>query len=205
MKPKQSDKTTQSEIDHQVKNNLNIVTSILGLQILGLKKGSGEKAEDVLIKSKLRIDALAMIHDSKYKSKNLVTIDFKKYVKDLCMLINKTYNSNIKVKIDADDLSLGIDRMQKLGIIINELLINSLYHHLDKKVTISMSKDQDNCLFIYREKGGDIVDIQKVKRSKKLGFKLITLTVKQMKAHMSITQNGGLAFRIAFGCEEDKL
>jgi two-component sensor histidine kinase len=143
-----------------------------------------------------------MVHDIKYKSKDLVTIDFKKYVKDLCALINKTYNSNIKVKIDADDLSLSLDTMQRLGIIIAELLTNSLYHHIDKTVEISLSKDYDNCLFIYREKGGDVIDIQKIKQSKMLGIKLIMLTIKQMKADMNITQNGGLFFKINFGCEE---
>ncbi len=191
----------QSEIDHQVKNNLNIITSILGLQIQDIKKGSDEKPEDVLVKSKLRIETLAMIHDPKYKSKDLVTIDFKKYVKDLCSLINKTYNSNINVKIDVDNLSLSLDTMQRLGIIINELLTNSLHHHSDKEVDIALNKAKSNCLFIYREKDENMIDIQKIKQSKTLGIKLLTLIVKQMKAHMNITQNGGLVFRIEFKCE----
>jgi len=191
----------QGEIDHQVKNNLNIITSILGLQIQDIKKGSDEKLEDVLVKSKLRIETLSIIRNPKYKGKDFVTIDFKEYVKDLYLLINKTYNSNIKVKIDANNLSLSLDTMQSLGIIINELLTNSLSHHVDKKIDITLNKDKSNCLFTYHEKDGDVVDIQHIKKSKTLGIKLITLTVKQMKAHMNITQNGGLVFRIEFGCE----
>jgi two-component sensor histidine kinase len=191
----------QSEIDHQVKNNLNVITSILGLHILDLKKGSDEKPEDILVKSKLRIEVLSMVHDAKYKSKDLLTINFKKYIKDLCILVNKTYNGSIKIKIDADNISLSLYMMQRLGIIINELLINSLHHHAGTKVSITLNKDKNNCLFIYREKDGDMIDIQKIKQSKALGIKLITLTVKQIKAHMNVTQNGGLVFRIKFGCE----
>ena len=191
----------QSEIDHQVKNNLNIVTSILGLHILDLKKGSNQKPEDVLVKSKLRIEILSMIHDVKYKSKDLVNIDYKKYIKDLCILINKTYNSNIKVKINTDDISLNLDTMQRLGIIINELLTNSLSYHSDKKVEITLKKNQNNCLFTYHEKNGDVIDIQQIKKSKTLGMKLIALTIKQMTAYMSVTQNGGFIFRMEFRCE----
>jgi two-component sensor histidine kinase len=91
--------------------------------------------------------------------------------------------------------------MQRLGIIIAELLTNSLYHHIDKTVDITLNKDKNNCLFTYREEDGDVIDIQKIKQSKVLGNKLITLTVKQIKAHMNVTQNGGLVFRIKFGCE----
>ncbi len=194
----------QNEIDHRVKNNLNIVSSILGLQILGLKNDNTQKTEDILKQSKLRIDTLAMVHDSIYKSRDLLKVDFKKYIKDLTKLINEAYNSNVKVQIKSNNLILTLDTMLRIGVILNELFTNSLkYAFLDKKreqsICISLEKQKYNCYtLIYCEKSGNIVDIKKLKESKSLGIKLITLTVKQMKAQMQIKQDDGLAFIIKF-------
>ncbi len=209
MKPKHDiSSNIQSEIDHRVKNNLNIVTSILGLHILDIENGSNDLAKEELRKSKLRIEVVAMVHDEIYKSKDLVNIDFKKYINDLCALVTKTYKGDLRVKIDADNLSLPLNKTLQLGIIINELVTNSLKHSFIKKeqekkktICISLKKEQKNCMLTYIEMSKKIVDIEKLKQSKSLGLRLIKLAVKQMKAHMNIRQNGGLVFSIEFGCE----
>ncbi len=189
----------QNEIDHRIKNNLNIVSSILGLQILDINNNN-ETIEDILKKNKLRIETLAMVHDSIYKSKDRLKIKFKKYIKDLTKLINKAYNSNVKVKIDSNDLILPLDTMLKIGIILNELFTNSLKHSFcTKNIQISLKKEKTNhYILIYHAKNDNTIDIEKLKQSKSLGIKLITLTVKQMKAQMKIKQNGGLVFIIKF-------
>jgi len=209
MKIKQKEISIQKEIDHRIKNNLNIVSSILGLQISGLKNGSVYKTTDILKESKLRIDALAMVHDASQKSDDLVNVDFKKYVKQLCSLINDTYNTDIIVEVQTDQVDLGLDIIFRIGVIVTELLTNSLkyafiYKNSDKKIFITLKKDKNLCLLTYLEKGDNIVDIAKIKQSKSLGIRLIMLTIKQMNAHMNITHNGGLLFTIDFFCEENK-
>lgn len=209
MKKKQKDANVQKEIDHRIKNNLNIISSILGLQITGLQNGAIYNAKDILKKSKLRIDTLAMVHDLSNKSEDLKNVDFKKYIKQLCDLINTTYNSDMQVEIRADHIELGLDTTLRIGIILNELLTNSLKYAFsherdEKKILITLKKDKNNCLLTYFEKGDKLVDIAKIKESKALGIRLVMLTVKQMKAHMNITQKGGLVFRIEFGCQVKK-
>lgn len=190
----------QKEINHRIRNNLNIVSSILGLQISSLKNGSVYKTADILKDSKLRIDAIAIVHNASHKSE-----DFKKYVRELCDLIKITYNSDIEVEIRADKVEIELDIMLKIGLIITELLTNSLkyafFHKENKKnILITLKKNADNCLLTYLEKGCKIVDINKIRQSKALGIRLIMLTLKQMKAHMNIKQNGGLIFTIDFKC-----
>ncbi len=206
MKKEQKNTSMQKEIDHRIKNNLNIVSSILGLQISSLQNGSIYNTTDILKKSKLRIDALAMVHDASYKSKDLINVDFKKYVKELCDLVKTTYNSDLRVEIKADQVDVELDTMLRIGIIIDELLTNSLkytfFHKQNvKKILITLKKNESNCLLTYYEKGSKIIDIKKIRQSKALGIKLIMLTLKQMKAHMNITQDGGLKFSIDFKCQ----
>jgi len=207
MKKEQKDTSMQKEIDHRIKNNLNIVSSILGLQITTLQNGSLNRITDILKESKLRIDALAMVHDSSYKSEDLKNVDFKKYVQQLSGLINSAYNSDVSVEVISDQVDIDLDTMLRIGIILNELLTNSLKYAFpgkkdDKKILITLKKDGDSCLLIYFEKGDKLVDIEKIKQSKALGIRLIMLTLKQMKAHMNITHNGGLVFRIEFECKK---
>ncbi len=206
MKKKRKDTNVQKEIDHRIKNNLNIISSILGLQISSLQDGSIYQTTDILKKSKLRIDTLAIVHDASNKSNNLKNVDFKKYVEQLCNLINSAYSSDIRVEIEANQIDIELDTMLKVGMIINELLINSLkyaffYKENEKKILITLKKDEDNCLLTYFEKSDKLVDIAKIEQSKALGMRLIILTLKQMKAHMHIIQDGGLIFTIRFDCK----
>jgi two-component sensor histidine kinase len=208
MKKEQKDTSIQKEIDHRIKNNLNIVSSILGLQISSLNNGSVYKTTDILKESKLRIDALAMVHDASHKSEDLKNVDFKKYVQQLCNMINNTYNSDMAIEVKSDKIDLELDTMLRIGVIITELLTNSLKyafakHNKDKKILITLKKEENNCLLTYFEKGDKLVDIAKIKQSKALGIRLIMLTVKQMNAHMNITHNGGLLFTIDFCCEKE--
>ncbi len=202
MKKKQKNTSIQKEIDHKIKNNLNIVSSILGLEIYNLKYNSTYNIADILKKNKLRIETLAIVHDSSNKSADAKNVDFKKFVKSLSDL----YNSDIEIEVKAKQTNIELDTMLGIGIILNELLTNSLKYAFshkkdDKKILITLKKFKNSCLLTYYEKGNKLVDIAKIKQNKTLGIKLIILTIKQMKADMNITQNGGLLFTIDFKCQ----
>ncbi len=192
----------QNEIDHRIKNNLNMISSILGLQILNLKNGSNESAEDILLKSKLRIEALAMVHNALDSSEDIIEVNFTKYVNNLSSLLMSTFCKNIAIKIDASDIYFNANTMLKLGLIFNELLTNSLKHALPfkgiKSINIILRKKRSYYTLIYKEEGGKFVNIQKIRKSKTLGIKLISLLLKEMNATMNIFQKDGLAFQIQF-------
>ena len=193
------------EIHHRIKNNLNKISSMIGLQILSIKNGQTEDSEEVLRKSKLRIESMAMVHESLYKTHDLEKIKFEKYIKNLTQLVNQTYGKNIPVEVRSDDIYLPLDVMMKIGLIINELLTNSIKHALVGKndgslILIDLRKDQNNCVLVYHQKNKQTIDMDSLEKSNTLGMKLIRLTIKEMDGEMKISNGSGLKFVICFSC-----
>ena len=189
----------QSEIDHRIKNNLNMISAILGLQILNLKNGSDESSEEILQKSKLRIDALVMVHDALYLGKQKEGIDFVQYVNALSEKIGETFHKILNVKIETVKKELSLETMVELGIILNELFTNSIKYGT-QTIEIKLTKKYKYCVLTYLEKGNKTADVRKINESKKLGIKLIKLMVKQLRANMDIQRNGDLGYTIRFKC-----
>ena len=192
-----------NEIHHRIKNNLNMIASILGLQILNLENKNPHDVKEILINSKLRIEVVAMIHESLYQYNNGEDIDFKEYTKKLTHLILNTYNQNVLVKINTQVAILHEDTMLRLGIIINELLTNSIKHsfsksHQKKCIKIGLVEKSGEYIFTYRNPYNIEADLEKILHSDTLGIKLINLTVKQMGGVMQVEQKKGLKFSIIF-------
>ena len=193
------------EIHHRIKNNLNKISSMIGLQILSIENGKIENTEEVLRKSKLRIEAMAMVHDALYKTSNLEKINFEKYIKNLTQLVNQTYGKNILIEVHSDGIYLPLEVMMKIGLIINELLTNSIKHSITNSkdepiLLITLSKDQNNCILTYHQQNKQPIDIDSLESSNTLGMKLIRLTVKEMDGEMKISNGSGLKFMIRFSC-----
>jgi two-component sensor histidine kinase len=192
-----------NEIHHRIKNNLNMIASIIGLQILNLEKTNIHDTKEILLNSKLRIEVVAMIHESLYQHNNNEEIDFKEYTKKLTQLILRTYNQDVLVKINTEVPILHEDIMLRLGIIINELFTNSIKHSFSKSnqkkcIKIGLLKKDKHYIFTYHNPYNINADLNKILHSDTLGIKLINLTVKQMGGECKVEQNEGLLFTITF-------
>lgn len=111
-----------------VKNNLQIISSLLSLQAGYIKDRQILK---MFVESQMRIKSMSLIHEQLYRSKDLARIDFSKYVQELTDNLMRSYgmvSSLIKFNIDLDHIFLGIDTAIPCGLIINELVSNSLKH-----------------------------------------------------------------------------
>ena len=195
--------TLLKEIHHRIKNNLNTMASIMGLQIMNYEKGYVKDPKEILLSSKLRIDTIAMIHESLYNNKDIEYVDFQSYTRNLTDLIIQTYNEKIDVKIDSEIKFCHEEMMLHLGIIINELFTNSIKYAFPKsskqgKVYIAMYEKKNEYIFIYHNRENREADIQKILESKTLGIKLIRLTVKQMHGVLDVKKEDGLVFTIKF-------
>ncbi len=193
------------EIHHRIKNNLNKISSMIGLQILNIENGKIEDTEEVLRKSKLRIEAMGMVHETLYKTNNLEKINFKKYVTNLTQLINQTYDRNIPIEVYSDTIDLPLEVMMKIGLIVNELLTNSIKHTLVEKndelrLVVALNKDQNDCTLRYHQQSKQPIDMETLEKTNTLGMKLIRLTVKEMDGTMKISNESGLKFVIHFSC-----
>src|ERR1700752_4210455 len=132
------------ELHHRVKNNLQIVISLMHLQSDKLKETSEKQ---IFRDCENRIQAMALVHESLYKSVNLSTINLSDYVKDLMRYL-LSRQQGINYTIDVTDLHLPIDKMVPLGIIINELVSNTLKHAFNEneegQITLTISKNEEN-------------------------------------------------------------
>ncbi len=191
-----------NEIHHRIKNNLNMMASVLGLQILNIKSNETKDVNDALLNSKLRIQAMAMVHESLYRHKEFDTISFYDYVTNLTDLINRSYDKNVGVFIDGGEIQLPLESMMQLGIILNELFTNSIKYAFDddkkSEISIKLQERGEEYIFVYHENHNKNVDIAQILKSKTLGMKLLKLIVAQINGKLQVEKNEGLRFTITF-------
>jgi two-component sensor histidine kinase len=193
----------QELLHHRIKNSLNTISSILGLQINSLDSSIEKDPKEILKNSKRRIETIAMNHDSLCNNLEMGRVEFKQYVKDLTDMINDSYGRNISVEIDSHNIFLSMDMMFFVGLIVGELFTNSIKYAFKNdmssdQVIISFSKDNNRFLFVYHEYCDKKIDIKKILESQALGLRLVKLTVKQLDGTFEVAQDNGLIFTIEF-------
>ncbi len=117
-----------TEIHHRVKNNMQIISSLLSLQSHNIRD---DAVQDLFKDTQNRIHSIALIHNLMYKSKDLANVDFEEYIRSLAAVLLRTLSSNhekISLTVDAKDVSLDINRAIPCGLIINEIVSNSIKH-----------------------------------------------------------------------------
>ena len=189
------------EIHHRVKNNLNLIASILGIQRL---ESSSEEVHELIDQNKLRLESIAMAHEMLYMQDNLAHIDFKDYVLKLTEHILKINDEtdNIKINIEMIPLSLPIESMIQFGIMINELMINSIKYAFNGNgglITLRLEQADDRFIFYYKDSGKGL-DISS--QHKGFGTHLIEMSVLQLEAKMTVENGNGLEYMIRFKGEE---
>jgi PAS domain S-box-containing protein len=191
------------EIHHRVKNNLQIVTSLLDLQSGRIKEKS---SLDAFKESQNRIKSMSLIHEQLYQSKNLSKIDFEKYIKDLTVNLLYLYNGNpddISMKINVKNVFMSIGKAIPCGLIINELVSNSLKHAFPDgkqgEILIDISlEDDNNYTLIVKDNGIGLPEKYDYQNSDTLGLQLTDILTQQLKGHVEIDKNHGTTFKITF-------
>ena len=192
------------EIHHRIKNNLNKIASMLGLQMLRLRKDQGESPEEILRRNKLRIETMAMVHDAIYKAKDLENVEAETYLKNLTGLICESYGRRLDTEINAD-ISLPLEKMLKIGMIVNELYTNTLKHaegyNGERMVFISLHRFNGRCTLRYSQTAFDPSDEVKLKGEKGLGMTLVRLSAEELGGELKVTvQDKTLLLTVAFAC-----
>ncbi len=193
--------TLLKEIHHRVKNNLAMTISLIKLQKSKLKD---EETTSVLTDIQERVYTMELLHRKLYESKNLSSIDFKKYVIDLVDDLYITYgqDKNIKISIDIIDIFMNIEYALPCGLIINECVTNSFkYAFLENKgsLYISLKKEQDFYILKICDDGIGIPSEVDTYRSKTLGLRLINSIAKgQLLGELSYSNKELSMFEIRF-------
>lgn len=197
------------EIHHRVKNNMAVITSLLMLQSRNIKNDRNIKNEEVkqmFMESQNRIKSMALIHEKLYMEGDLLRIDFRKYVESLVKDLFSFYRVNtgaVKKTMSIEDIALDIDTMIPCGLIINELVTNSLKHAYENtdspELTIGLTADGDDRLVLtVGDNGCGIAEDFSIQNSGSLGLQIVDGLVKQLRGDLVIGRSNGTAFRISF-------
>lgn len=191
------------EINHRVKNNLAVISSLLSLQSRDIED---QRAKDLFIESGSRVNAIAMIHDRLYKVENFRHLNFGEYLLSLSSQIWKTYavnNGKIRLLTEIEDVSLDVDAMIPCGLIVNELITNSIKYAFpdgrDGEIFVGFKLDgKQQYLLTVRDNGIGLPEGMDISNTKSMGMKIVDALTRQLKAEVSIERTGGTVFSITF-------
>ncbi len=191
------------EVHHRVKNNMQIISSLLGLQIMHL---DDEEVIDLLRDSQNRIRSMAMIHEKLYMSNDLSHINMSEYIKKLVLILFDSYStkkSQIMPILELDDIFMNIETGIPSGIIINELVSNSLKHAFpeDNKGTIFVGlKDKGNVyeLTVSDDGVGIPENFNLDETPETLGLMLVKSLINQLNGNITFNQDYKTEFKINF-------
>ena len=193
------------EIYHRVKNNLQVVSSLLNLQAAAIKEPA---AQEILIGSSARVKSMALIHEMLYQTENLSQINMENYIDNLFKYIFAIYNvdsNKIKLSTDIDDISLSIDTAIPCGLIINELISNALKYafpgNKSGEIKLSFKKQENNVILIVSDDGGGIPSHIDIKNSTSLGMRLIYSLTKQLDGNIVLDSSKGTTFTLIFSSD----
>lgn len=187
------------EIHHRVKNNLQIISSILNIQS---RKLDDESAKTAVKEGQSRIKSMSLIHEKLYGNNELSIVNMKEYIEELSAFLFKSYktSSNIIAKIEAEELTLDIDRAIPIGLILNELISNSLKYAFDEKqegtLTVKLSQVEDEIKLEVADSGKGLPD--DFQESQSMGMRLVNSLTEQIQGAINIKSSPGASFSISF-------
>lgn len=200
------------EIHHRVKNNLQVVASLLRLQATTLNDPA---ARDLFLDSQRRVRSMALVHEQLYRSNGLAGINVKEYIDNLVNYIrrsNAQANSNVSVSIDIPPITLDIDQAIPLGLIISELISNSFKHAFTDTRTESRAElwvklapaASDGLMLEVGDNGQGIKDDVSIEHPLSMGLHLVNSFILQLHGRLSVQCRPSAVFSIFIPKKDDK-
>ncbi|MEX2379892.1 MAG: PAS domain S-box protein, partial [Vicingaceae bacterium] len=196
------------EVHHRVKNNMQVISSILSLQSAYVED---EGVLGILRESQNRIKSMAFIHEKLYRTKDFSLIKFSDYVYNLSQNLVDTYELlkvNVELKYDLEEVFLNIDSAIPCGLIINELISNSLkYAFVDKSngvIYIDLHQNSDEITLQIKDNGNGFPEDIDYKNTDSLGLQLVNTLVEQLEGSITLDNSKGAAFTIKFKKKDTK-
>jgi len=191
------------EIHHRVKNNMQVISSLLSLQSRHL---TDKAAIEMFRESQQRIRSMALVHEKLYQSKDLSRIDFSKYIESLIMFLFHSYRVNsdlVRMKTEVRNVLLDINSAIPCGLIINELVMNAFKHAFPggRKGEIIVSlrpSGDDRFILSVSDDGVGFPAGLDFHKTETLGMQLVTMLVDQLDGTISLERKPGTRFEVVF-------
>jgi PAS domain S-box-containing protein len=194
--------TLLQEVHHRVKNNLQIISSLLSLQSSYVHDG---ESLEVLKESQNRIKSMSFIHESLYMNKNFSSVDLREYVKGLSSNLLYSYSLNpeqVDIIMDIDELTLNIDQAIPCGLIINELVSNTFKHAFPEgnkgELKISVREKEGRMAILIADNGVGIPKEWKLEDNESLGIQLVYTLTEQLDGDIEFSGERGTKYLITF-------
>jgi PAS domain S-box-containing protein len=191
------------EIHHRVKNNLQIISSLLNLQA-----GTVHDSDtlEILRESQNRVRAMGFIHEKLYQSENLANIDFASYIENLANYLFTTYNAGrqgTSLAFEVDKIHLGVDAAVPCGLIINELVSNALKHAYPQgaggEIRIELKRLENTLIRLtVSDQGAGFPEGVDFRETPSLGLQLVCSLVDQLDGLITLSREAGTRFEITF-------
>lgn len=192
-----------NELNHRVKNNLQIISGILSLQVETASEQDKGSAE-LLKNAQSRVMSMALLHETLYKSQDLDTADITGYITKLTEYYNSAFGTtaqNLRYVTDVDPIQLSIPRVITCGMLMNEVITNSIKHAFKNTeqpvIHITLKKDGDNAVLTISDNGAGF-DIASVEKGDSLGMMLIHSLSEQLYGTLTIENINGTVTRLVF-------
>ncbi len=192
------------EIHHRVKNNLQVISGLLSLQNT---EHQSDELKAILKEGQNRVKSMALIHQMLYQNQNLSTIPFQDYLEELSKLIEKSFGAaskKIEVSVNAQNITFDVDTAIPLGLIINELLSNSIKYAFENddrggQIDISLNRlENDHYNLTIKDNGKGMSDSFNFETAKSLGLRLVKMLCTQIRAELKIESINGTQIEIKF-------
>lgn len=193
--------TFLKEIHHRVKNNLQIIHSLLSLQAEYL---NDKQDKSLFRQTQNRIKTMALIHEKLYTSQDFVNIDFREYIQNLSAHLLRSYSvaSRIGLRIEVEKITLDIDRAVPCSLVINELVTNSIKHAFsnDKKgcITIDFHTNKKDYVLSVQDNGKGLPENLDYRNTESLGLQLVCALAEQLHGKVRLSRSKGTKFTITF-------
>ena len=204
-----NNKALLKEIHHRVKNNLQIISSMLSIQSQYI---DNEKLNEIISECRSRIVSMSLIHESLYKKEDDERSLFSNYIKELIPRLIETYHvdkSKVDLKMRIEDFELSLDDSVPCGLMINEIVSNSLKHAFPYEsngmIEIDMHKAGKEMVLKISDDGVGLKEAIDPEAQDTFGFLLIYTLAHQLEAKINVHNNGGVAFDIRWQTKSDKL
>lgn len=191
------------EIHHRVKNNLQIVSSLLNLQLDYIQDA---QALAIFKESQARVRSMALIHEKLYRSADLAHVDLGEYVRSLAASLFRSYAADpgaIALNIDVEGVFLSVNAAVPCGLIINELLTNSLKHAFPPgrqgEIRVWARAEGSRYTLLVSDTGTGFPPGLDLRATESLGLQLVTSLVEQLDGTIEMDTSRGTAFKITFG------
>ncbi|WP_319559455.1 histidine kinase dimerization/phosphoacceptor domain -containing protein [Marispirochaeta sp.] len=195
------------EVHHRVKNNLQVISSLLSIQSMNTKDEESRKMCQV---SRDRVRTMALIHEELYSSENFGRINFSDYIHTLAQELMALYEPPVPVSFNfsVQQVTLCIDHAVPCGLIVNELITNALKFAFANSsrgsIYIDLKRRGDLVELFIGDDGSGLPDGFSLQDASTLGLQLISVLTSQIEARVEVTTAGGTGFRIIFSDTQEE-